>query len=218
MKKEDFLDIIKTDGLLPILTQSDPEVACQLVDAAVAAGVNIFEVTNRTANAPAVFSALKNYVDQNYPHVLLGVGTLMDVEQLRVFEEAGADFFVAPILSPSVGAYAKEKELLWIPGCGTVTEVYEADIFGATLIKLYPANVLGTAFLKSIHAVMPNVLLMPTGGVVPEQTNLKNWFESGAFCVGMGSQLFDKTAIEKRDFKKISKQIKAILEIIKNCR
>jgi 2-dehydro-3-deoxyphosphogluconate aldolase/(4S)-4-hydroxy-2-oxoglutarate aldolase len=215
MTKEAFLNIMGRGGLMPIFTHSDPEVACQMVDIAVKGGVNNFEFTNRTSNALEVFRVLRAHLSAHHPGVILGAGTLYTVQDIEDYQEAGADFFVAPILSEQVGRFCSEKGLIWIPGCGSITEVYHAMIWGATIVKIYPANVLGPGFLKAVLAVLPKVSLMPTGGVAPNAENINSWMEAGAHCVGMGSQLFDGEAMAKRDFVTVENRIKDILALVK---
>lgn len=216
MKREEFLSIMKKGGLMPIFTHSDPQVACQMVDIAVRGGVNNFEFTNRTSNALEVFRVLRAHLSAHHPDVILGAGTLYTVQDIEDYQEAGADFFVAPILSEQVGQYCSEKGLIWIPGCGSITEVYHAVIWGATIVKIYPANVLGPGFLKAVLAVLPKVPLMPTGGVEPTLANLNSWMDAGAYCVGMGSQLFDSKAMSKRDYTSVENRIKDIIALVKN--
>lgn len=216
MKREEFLSIMKKGGLMPIFTHSDPQVACQMVDIAVRGGVNNFEFTNRTSNALEVFRVLRAHLSAHHPDVILGAGTLYTVQDIEDYQEAGADFFVAPILSEQVGRYCSEKGLIWIPGCGSITEVYHAVIWGATIVKIYPANVLGPGFLKAVLAVLPKVPLMPTGGVEPTLANLNSWMDAGAYCVGMGSQLFDPKAMSKRDYTSVENRIKDIIALVKN--
>jgi 2-dehydro-3-deoxyphosphogluconate aldolase/(4S)-4-hydroxy-2-oxoglutarate aldolase len=110
------------------------------------------------------------------------------------------------------------KGILWIPGCGTVTEVYQASKLGAKLIKAFPGNLLGPGFVKAVLSVLPEVKLMPTGGVEPTQENLSQWFQAGVYCVGMGSQLFDKKEIDNREFDSLGKKIKDALNVIKQIR
>jgi 2-dehydro-3-deoxyphosphogluconate aldolase/(4S)-4-hydroxy-2-oxoglutarate aldolase len=215
-KREEFLSIMKKGGLMPIFTHSDPQVACQMVDIAVRGGVNNFEFTNRTSNALEVFRVLRAHLSAHHPDVILGAGTLYTVQDIEDYQEAGADFFVAPILSEQVGRYCSEKGLIWIPGCGSITEVYHAVIWGATIVKIYPANVLGPGFLKAVLAVLPKVPLMPTGGVEPTLANLNSWMDAGAYCVGMGSQLFDSKAMSKRDYTSVENRIKDIIALVKN--
>ena len=215
MKKEAFLNIMGRGGLMPIFTHNDPDVACQMVDIAVKGGVNNFEFTNRTSNALEVFRVLRAHISAHHPKVILGAGTLYTIQDIENYQEAGADFFVAPILSEEVGQYCKEHNLIWIPGCGTVTEVFNAVEWGATIVKIYPANVLGPGFLKAVLAVLPKVPLMPTGGVAPNAENIHSWMEAGAHCVGMGSQLFDGEAMARRDFSTVENRIKEILVLVK---
>jgi 2-dehydro-3-deoxyphosphogluconate aldolase/(4S)-4-hydroxy-2-oxoglutarate aldolase len=130
----------------------------------------------------------------------------------------GADFVVSPALIPEVASYCTMKGVFWVPGCATVTEVYQAKSLGALLVKAFPGNLLGSGFIKSVLSVMPDFRMMPTGGVEPTMENLSDWFKAGVHCVGMGSQLFDKKAIERGDFEVLESNIKKALAIIQEVR
>jgi 2-dehydro-3-deoxyphosphogluconate aldolase/(4S)-4-hydroxy-2-oxoglutarate aldolase len=117
-------------------------------------------------------------------------------------------------MNPKLGEYCQHATLPWIPGCGTVSEVFFAQELGAELIKIYPANVLSPEFVKSVHAVLPKVEIIPTGGVEPNVESIKSWFDAGVLCVGMGSQLFKKDQIARGAYSEIKAAIQATLAII----
>lgn len=200
-------------GMIPVFNDKDSQIARKVLDVSYKAGIRVFEFTNREANAFEVFKDLKIYAGK-YPDLLLGIGTVFTREDAVRFHMAGADFFVSPALVPEVAQYCNMKNLFWIPGCATITEVHTAKTLGATLIKAFPGNLLGPAFIKAVLSIMPDLKMMPTGGVEPNQTSLKSWFDSGVVCVGMGSQLFDKKAIVSGEFESLESRIKETLEII----
>ena len=121
-------------------------------------------------------------------------------------------------MNPALGEYCAGVEIPWIPGCGTVSEVFFAQELGAELVKMYPANLLTPAFIAAVHAVMPTIELIPTGGVEPTLPSIKSWFDAGALCVGMGSQLFRKEDIAAGNYSKISQTIAQVMAQIASLR
>lgn len=200
-------------GMIPVFNHKDIDIAKKVLDTSYKAGVRVFEFTNRESNALEVFRNLKIYAEK-YPDLLLGVGTIFTREEARRFSFAEADFIVSPALVPEVAKYCNMKGRFWIPGCATLTEAFQAKSLGATLVKAFPGNLLGPGFIKAVLSVLPTIKLMPTGGVEPNKENLSEWFKAGVHCVGMGSQLFDKKAIEHGDFDSLEENIKSVLNII----
>ncbi|WP_033405358.1 MULTISPECIES: beta/alpha barrel domain-containing protein [Rhodonellum] len=217
MNQQVILDSMSGTGMIPVFNHANVEIATGVLDAAYAAGIKVFEFTNRGTHSLEVFSALKLH-SEKYQDLFLGIGTIFSVEEAKNFLYAGADFIVSPALVPEVALYCTMKGVLWIPGCATVTEVFQAKTLGAKLIKAFPGNLLGPDFIKAVKSIMPDVKLMPTGGVEPTAANLTSWFNSGVFCVGMGSQLFDKKEIENKEFDVLTKKIKEALETIQEIR
>lgn len=217
MNHQVILDSMSRTGMIPVFNHPNIEIAKGVLDAAYAAGIKVFEFTNRGAHSLEVFSALKLHADK-YQDLFLGIGTIFRIEEAKSFLYAGADFIVSPALIPDIANYCTMKSILWIPGCATVTEVFQARSLGAKLIKAFPGNLLGPDFIKAVKSILPDIRIMPTGGVEPTADNLYSWFRSGVFCVGMGSQLFDKGQIENREFDVLSEKIKNTLETIKEIR
>lgn len=212
---QQIIDQMTHSGMIPVFNHQDISVAQKVLDVAYHAGIRVFEFTNRESNAFEVFKKLKLYAEK-YPDLLLGIGTIFTAEDAQKFHLIGADFIVSPALIPEVAQYCQMKGIFWIPGCATVTEVYTAKSLGASLIKAFPGNLLGPSFIKAVLSVIPDVKMMPTGGVEPNHQNLKTWFDAGVSCVGMGSQLFDKKAIENGDFNALEVRIKESLNIIQS--
>ncbi|MET1260612.1 bifunctional 4-hydroxy-2-oxoglutarate aldolase/2-dehydro-3-deoxy-phosphogluconate aldolase [Flagellimonas sp. DF-77] len=211
--QETFVAEMAKVGLIPVFNHTDVETAKKVLDACYKGGVRVFEFTNRGANALEVFEALVAHASR-YPDLLLGIGTLFSAEQAEAFHRAGAQFIVSPAMVPEMAAYCNANGVLWIPGCGTVTEIHQALQHGARMVKAFPGNVLGVGFVKSVKAVFPNVPIMPTGGVAPTEENLKQWFEAGVACVGMGSKLIDKAILEEEDFDRLEAKVASAIAII----
>ncbi|QCK13279.1 beta/alpha barrel domain-containing protein [Mangrovivirga cuniculi] len=201
--------------LIPVFYHSDEVVAVEIVKAAYNAGIRAFEFTNRGKEAVDVMKALIDNRNE-YPDMALGIGTIMSQEDALKFIDIKVDFIVAPILDKDTAEQCKRSQISWTPGCGTVTEVVQAAKIGADLIKVFPGNVLGFDFVKAVKSVMPGVDIMPTGGVKPTKENLSEWFNAGVFCVGMGSQLFDKSNIKNKNWKAVEKDMSTAVELIKD--
>lgn len=216
-EKSTILDTMHTTGLVPLFTHDDAGLACEVVDAAYRGGVRVFEFTNRKDNSFDVFKTLVRHVTQ-YPDLHLGIGTVMNAVTTRQFLDAGADFIISPILKPEMAEVCKNAGAIWIPGCATLTEIVSAKELGADVIKIFPGSVMGPGFVSSITPVVPGLRLMITGGVEPKEENLHAWFKAGAMCVGMGSQLFTKSILEKHDWATLTKTIAYTLDTIRKVR
>ncbi|MCB2379553.1 bifunctional 4-hydroxy-2-oxoglutarate aldolase/2-dehydro-3-deoxy-phosphogluconate aldolase [Hymenobacter sp. BT635] len=186
----EVLERVLQAPLVPVFFHADAAYAQRVVKACYEGGVRVFEFTNRGANAFEVFTQLQRYVREHLPEMLLGIGTIYTAAQAEQFIAAGADFVVQPIMTTDVAEACRRHDVAWVPGAMTLTEVYTASQLGAGLVKIFPGNVLGPDFIKSLRGPMPAVKLMVTGGVEPTQASLTEWFGAGVNVVGIGSQLF----------------------------
>ena len=202
-----------------MFNHSDKQVAFRVVQACYDAGLRVFEWTNRGTEAAAMFLWVREFIDQNCQGMILGAGSVFDGETCRKFHNMGASFIVSPVLDPDMAKACKELDVLWIPGCGTVTEIHQAHNWGAEMVKIFPGDAVGgPGFVKAVLGPMPWAQIMPTGGVSPDPENLIAWFKSGVCCVGMGSQLFTKERITDPDPEKLLSEIRKTLKIINECR
>ena len=128
--------------LIPVFYHASEEFARTVLAACYAAGIRLFEFTNRGPQAYDTFARLQRFVEAEYPELLLGAGTIFTAEEAGRFIEAGADFIVQPVCSPDVAAVCRSYDLAWLPGAQTLNEVYEAHRLGATLVKLFPSAIL----------------------------------------------------------------------------
>jgi 2-dehydro-3-deoxyphosphogluconate aldolase/(4S)-4-hydroxy-2-oxoglutarate aldolase len=148
----------------------------------------------------------------------LGIGTIKDAASAQAFIDAGADYIISPGLVEDAAKVAEQNNMLWIPGCMTPSEIIKAEQLGAKMIKLFPGNILGVAFLQSIKELFPNLLFMPTGGVDLDKDNIAGWFKAGVCAVGMGSKLISKPLMENKDYagiKDLTLQAIQIIQTIK---
>lgn len=215
--KEQIIKVMKDTGIVPLFTHDNADEALQVVQTAYEAGVRTFEFTNRRQNSFEVFSHLVAN-RKKFPELLLGIGTVMDGPTTKRFIDVGADFIISPILKLEMSDVCKAHQKLWIPGCATLTEAVTAKENGAGVIKIFPGSVLGPDFVRSVMPVVPDLVLMITGGVEPTKESLGAWFKAGAACVGMGSQLFSKDILQSRDWPKLRQKISESLAIAKEVR
>jgi len=212
------LAAMSATGMVPVFYHSDIETAKNVARACYLGGVKVFEFTNRGDFAHEVFGELSKYAIEECPGLILGAGTIIDAPTASLYIQMGANFIVGPMFNPDVAKVANRRLIPYIPGCGSVTETGIAQEAGCDVCKVFPGDVLGTHFIKGLKGPMPWSILMVTGGVKPEEANLKGWFSAGAACVGMGSNLFPKEVIEAKDWGKITELCKNALAIIERVR
>ena len=212
--KLQVLEAMRATGMVPVFYHSDIETAKNVAKACYLGGVKTFEFTNRGEFAHEVFSELSKFVAKECPGLILGAGSIVDAPTASLYIQLGANFIVGPLFNPDVAKVTNRRLVPYAPGCGSVSEVGFAQEAGCDLCKVFPGDVLGPDFIKGLKAPMPWSLLMVTGGVKPEEANLKAWFDSGVTCVGMGSNLFPKEVIAAKDWGKITELCKNALAII----
>lgn len=210
--QQQIIDVMKRTRIVPLYSTEDATEAKAVVEAAYLGGVRVFEFTNRKSNAFDVFVELRT-LTKKYPDLLIGIGTVMDAATTKKFIEAGADFIISPILKLEMAEVCHAHNVMWIPGCATLTEIVTAKENGAGVIKVFPGSVLGPGFVSSIMPVVPDLNLMITGGVEPTEQNLSAWFKAGATCVGLGSQLFSKELLANKDWKELERRVANALQI-----
>jgi len=186
-------ETLLANPLVPVFYHSDAETCKRVLQATYDGGVRVFEFTNRGENALEVFGELVKYAAENCPGLLLGIGTIATGESAQQFIDAGAGFVVQPFTTAEVGEVCRRNGMPWIPGAMTVTEIQQATVLGAEIVKIFPGNVLGSAYVKALRGPMPRVKIMVTGGVEPTEASLQEWFSAGVNAVGLGSQLFKNT-------------------------
>ena len=216
--KLQVISTIASTGMVPVFYNKDIEVAKNVVKACYDGGVRVFEFTNRGEFAHEVFGELSKYIATTCPDMILGVGSIVDAPTASLYIQLGANFIVGPLFNPEIAKVANRRLIPYTPGCGSVSEVGFAQEMGCDLCKVFPGDVLGVNFVKGLKAPMPWSMLMVTGGVKPEEANLKSWFDAGVTCVGMGSNLFPAEVIAAKEWEKITQMCKDTFEIIKKVR
>jgi 2-dehydro-3-deoxyphosphogluconate aldolase/(4S)-4-hydroxy-2-oxoglutarate aldolase len=202
-------------GMVPLLYNPDVEVCKKIVTACYNAGIHVFEFTNRGDFAQEVFSELVKYVDKQLPEMILGVGSVVDSSTAAMYMQMSANFIVSPLLNEDMAKVCNRRKVLWMPGCGSLSEISKAEELGAEIVKLFPAKQLGgPSFIKSIKPPCPWTSIMPSGGVEAEEANLREWFSAGAVCVGMGSNLFPSSLIKNQQFDELEKKLKTTFQMV----
>jgi 2-dehydro-3-deoxyphosphogluconate aldolase / (4S)-4-hydroxy-2-oxoglutarate aldolase len=197
---------LRETGILPIFYHSDFDTCMKVIKACYMGGTRVFEFTNRGDQAHETFKMIYNSCMKELPDLILGVGSIVDGPTSSLYIQLGANFIVSPVMVDEMARVCNRRKIAWIPGTGSATEISDAEMLGAEIIKIFPAeSVGGPEFIKAVSGPMPWTHLMPTGGVKPEEENIKSWLSAGAFCLGMGSQLMVKTKDGKYDFAEIER-------------
>jgi 2-dehydro-3-deoxyphosphogluconate aldolase/(4S)-4-hydroxy-2-oxoglutarate aldolase len=214
----DTANSIVAQGMLPLYFNASETVSIDVLRAIYKAGVKAVEYTNRGEAAFSNFKKLIEVRNNEMPGLLLGIGTVKNLQTAKDYIEAGADFLVSPGFVKEVADYAVSNDIFYAPGCMTPTEIIAAENAGITFIKLFPGNMLGPEFLSGIKDIFPNLLFMPTGGVDTTKENIEGWFKAGVCAVGMGSKLISKKLMEQADYATIEKTTTEVFEIIHSVR
>ena len=205
---------IVEQGILPLYFNADETVSVEVLKAIYRAGIKAVEYTNRGEAALSNFTKMVEVRNAEMPDMLLGVGTIKNMEQALAYKKAGADFLVSPGFVPDVAAYAVANDIFYAPGCMTPTEIIAAENAGLKFIKLFPGNILGTEFMTTIKDVFPKLLFMPTGGADTTKESIESWYKAGVVAVGMGSKLISKKLMEAKDYATMESATKEVLAII----
>lgn len=199
--------------VVPVFYHKDAATACAVVKACYEGGVRCFEFTNRGDFAHEVFAEVVKFAAAECPDMAVGVGSVTEPGTASLYMQLGVCFVVGPLFNPAVAAVCNRRQVTYIPGCGTVSEVGNAQEAGCEICKVFPGDVLGPKFVKGLMAPMPWTKLMVTGGVEPTAENLSGWFKAGAFAVGMGSKLFPADRVAAADWQYVSEKCREALAV-----
>ena len=205
---------IIAQGMLPLYFNADETTSVDILRTIYRAGLTAVEYTNRGEAALANFKKMIAVRNAEMPGMLLGVGTVKNLQTAKDYLNAGADFLVSPGFVKEVAEYAAANDIFYAPGCMTPSEIIAAENSGIGFIKLFPGNMLGPEFLSGIKDIFPKLLFMPTGGVDTTKENIEGWFKAGVCAVGMGSKLISKKLMEAKDYVTIESETQKVLELI----
>ncbi|MFT8461765.1 MAG: bifunctional 4-hydroxy-2-oxoglutarate aldolase/2-dehydro-3-deoxy-phosphogluconate aldolase [Liquorilactobacillus ghanensis] len=198
MKKVTILEKIVESGIVAVIRGESPQKAAKTAEAVIKGGVKGIELTFTVPQIDKVIAELSDkYHDSE---VAVGAGTVLDATSARIAILAGAEFIVSPSFNIEVAKICNLYQIPYVPGCMTVTEVQTALSYGVDIIKLFPGSVTGSKMINAIHGPLPDVNIMPTGGVSLD--NMEDWFKAGAIVVGTGSNLTG--AADQDDFETVT--------------
>ena len=209
--KTHTLERIASSGLVAVIRAESPEQAERIAEACALGGVAALEITFTVPGASVVIEHLAKKIPGQ---ILLGAGTVLDPETARIAILAGAHFVVSPALNSATARLCNRYQIPYMPGAGTIGEVIEAMESGADIVKVFPGEILGPAFVKAVKGPLPQAQLMPTGGVSLE--NVADWIKAGAVAVGVGGNL--TAGAKTGDFASITGLARQFVEKIKEAR
>jgi 2-dehydro-3-deoxyphosphogluconate aldolase/(4S)-4-hydroxy-2-oxoglutarate aldolase len=207
-------DAVIQQGMLPLYYNEDENVTIEVLRSIYRGGIKAVEYTSRGESALRNFTKMIEVRNAEMPDLLLGIGTIKNVQQAEEYFNVGADFFISPGFVPEVASFLINKGVLYSPGCMTPTEIIAAENAGVTFIKLFPGNMLGPDYLSSIKDIFPKLVFMPTGGVDTTHENIEAWFKAGVSAVGMGSKLISKKLMADQDYASIESETKKVLHLV----
>ncbi|MGA3088191.1 MAG: bifunctional 2-keto-4-hydroxyglutarate aldolase/2-keto-3-deoxy-6-phosphogluconate aldolase [Terriglobales bacterium] len=209
--KWEVLRQMVASGLVAVIRADSAEQAARIADACALGGVGALEITFTVPGASAV---IEHLAKQASGQILLGAGTVLDPETARIAILAGAHFVVSPSLNPATARLCNRYQVPYIPGAQTIGEIIEAMECGADIVKIFPGEILGPAFVKAVQGPLPQARLLPTGGVSPE--NVADWIKAGAVAVGAGGSL--TAGARSGDFASMTRLARQLVEKIKEAR
>ncbi len=209
-RKEKILKRILDEKIVAVVRLQDSTQIMDVVGAIVKGGIKIIEITLTTPNAIQKIGKLKKIYGD---HVLIGAGSVLNGEMAEEAIESGAEYIVSPISDYSLINIGRSHGVPVMLGAFSPTEIYEAQEKGADVVKVFPADILGMKYFKAIKAPMPNLQIMPTGGV--SLTNANDWLAAGACAVGIGSALTPSDLLRAGDFDGIKKNAQVIVRNVK---
>jgi 2-dehydro-3-deoxyphosphogluconate aldolase/(4S)-4-hydroxy-2-oxoglutarate aldolase len=213
MNRESRLQQVLDGGIVAVVRSPDSPQLVEVARALLEGGVRVLEITFTVPDALEVIRQVRRALGDQ---VLLGAGTVLDPETARSALLAGAEFIVAPTLNLEVIRLCHRYDKLVMPGALTPTEILSAWEAGADIVKVFPAEVGGPAYLKAIRGPLPQVRLMPTGGV--DLNTAADFLKAGACCLGVGSQLVEPAAVAQRNFDRIRDLARQYVAIVRDAR
>lgn len=206
-----ILNMISEAGVVAVVRADSKEEAFEISNACINGGIKAIEVTYTVKAATEVIKELKEKVKGK---LLIGAGTVLDVKTCEEAIEAGAEFIVSPAFDKFVADLCIKKNIPYVPGCFTITEMVNAMNAGAEVIKLFPGSAASPSYVKAVRGPLPNIKIMPTGGVSLD--NVKDWIDAGCVAVGVGGQI--TAPAKNKDYKKVEENARAFVLAVKKAR
>jgi 2-dehydro-3-deoxyphosphogluconate aldolase / (4S)-4-hydroxy-2-oxoglutarate aldolase len=208
------LNALMQQSVIPVFYDPDADVCRSVIQACADGGAKCIEFTNRGDFAAHLFLDLARHFAKADPSVILGVGSIVDAPTAGLYIASGARFVVGPLLNAEVARLCNRRGIPYSPGCGSATEIGDAQELGCEIVKVFPgAAVGGPEFVRSVMAPMPWTRIMPTGGVEPVEESLRKWFSAGIVACGIGSNLITRDLLKARDYAGIERKVRETIEL-----
>lgn len=203
---------IKESGIVAVIRAASSDMAMKLVAACLSGGIDVIEITFTVPGASQVIRQLRER--PTLSSMMVGAGSIMDLVAAREALDAGASFIVGPGYDPKVARVCVDRQVPYLPGCFTVTEMMTAMKAGAEIIKLFPGSLAGPEYVKAIRGPLPKIQLMPTGGVSLD--NIQDWFDAGVVAVGVGGEI--TSPARSQDYDAVKERAQAFVKRIQQVR
>jgi len=213
MQRSGVVARIERERVVAVIRLDDPDKLRSVIEALAEGGVRVIEVT---MTVPRAIELIAQVAGSAHDDVMIGAGPVLDAATARQAIDAGARFVVSPVFRREVLAACHERGVPAMPGCFTPTEILDAWDAGADIVKVFPSTALGPTFIKDVRAPLPQVKLMPTGGVSID--NAADWLRAGAVAVGIGSALVDAAAVKAGDFASLTRRAEQIMASVNEVR
>jgi 2-dehydro-3-deoxyphosphogluconate aldolase/(4S)-4-hydroxy-2-oxoglutarate aldolase len=201
-------------AVIPVFYNPDVEVCKNVIQACANGGAKCIEFTNRGDFASHVFLEVTQYFTKADPSVIMGVGSIVDAPTAGIYIANGAKFIVGPLLNADVAKVCNRRAVPYSPGCGSATEIGDAQELGCELVKVFPGSCVGgPEFVKSVMGPMPWTRIMPTGGVETDEASLRKWFGAGIVACGAGTNLITKEMLAAKDYKGIEENVRKTVSL-----
>ena len=211
--RSQIVQAIEAGGVVAVVRLKDAAAGRAVADALALGGVTAIEITMTVSNAVALVEELAAWAP---PNVLIGAGTVLDADSARQVMTAGARFVVSPVFKQELLDVCHASDIPAIPGCFSPTEILTAWEAGADIVKVFPATALGPAFFKDVRGPLPQVRLMPTGGVTRD--NAGEWIAAGAVAIGVGTALVDPALVAQGRFDAIAANARSFVDAVRQAR
>lgn len=222
MARFERLEVLNTMleiGLVPVFYNADVATAIQIVEACADGGARVIEFTNRGDLAYRVFCDLVGHFAKARPEVILGVGSVVDAGTAALYINSGANFVVGPIFNPEVAKVCNRRKVAYSPGCGSASEIGQAEEAGCEIVKVFPGKeVGGPAFVKAMLGPCPWTKIMPTGGVSATEESITAWIQAGTACLGIGSDLISRDIVAAKDWERLRTKVAQCVWWVKKAR
>lgn len=203
-------------SVVPVFYHADIDTAKNVVAACSRGGCKLVEFVNRGDHAFEVFSELDRHFTKVDPTLILGVGSIVDPYTAALYINCGANFVVGPSLNEEVAKLCNRRMIPYSPGCGSASEISDAQALGCEIVKVFPGKeVGGPNFVKNVMGPMPWTRIMPTGGVDSTEESLTAWLSAGVAAMGMGSNLITKELLAAKDWAGIENKVRETVDRVK---